>query len=327
MEIQLKTTKGELVYPRVDENDNVDNIQLFSAKGQALYPSTLTSLGNCELLINRTVVYPVINGTSSTWNPTNFSIEQAYSGTFYQGVAIFGDYSINFNDNSSRYYIKNIITGSSVSTNNFQDGDSDRHSNTLNFGTKKYADEDTFPLLYGSGNLNELVQTIDVYRLQYLNSSWDIKKIQTIFFTSLQTYSDVAFWKGDIVLKQGKNVLVCKTPEIKDSLGNDITEYTMTDDDVISRHSLLVSYSYPQGYTIVEDYLLSLEMQNSTNNHIVIYNLKTNRQIADFALADKELKIECEQVAYHENEHQFYIFTRNGGAYKINFSPEMPTSD
>lgn len=331
MKVQLKESLGGFLYPRNNAQDDANNALLSTSEGSPLYPSTELTTGNCELKVNGITAYPINNsGGGTDWRPVDFSLTEAYSGTFYQGVAIFDNYAIYFTDNSSFYIIINVITGERVASKaNFQPADLNRHTNTLNFGPIKYDEQDTYYLLYGSGNLNskntetQLRTTCDVYRVQY-TTEWNVEKVQTINFGNIIDYADIAFWGNYIVFKWGANVKICNMPPIKDQQGNVISEYTMQASDIVSTLSLSSTHQSAQGFIIVGDYLINLDMSSDSYNYVSIFDMNTGNKKGEFLMRDKGLTRECEQISYHESDNQFYIFTRGAGAYKIDFTPPMP---
>lgn len=335
MEIQLKDTQGNYRYPILSEDDAANTIRLKKSLGGAsLYPSVEGIDGNCILKTMGGNAYPVVLDTpiEPAWRPTAVAVELIGNGTpIYQGLAIADGYCIYFNDSSSLYIIKTLPDFTAVKQASLQPADTNRHTNTLNFGTLRYDDGDTYPLLYGSGNLNskntdsQLQQTIDVYRVTVTEGVWNVVPVQVIDFSAIDTYGDVAFYGEYMVIKHGGNVKVCKCPPIKDAGGNILSTYTMLSTDVMYEYTLTDVYQYAQGYTIVGRYLINLSMSSGAWNYITIMDMLTGRQLANFSLNAAGVTAECEQIAYDGSMDKFYLFLRNGSRYYVNFTPSMPS--
>ena len=329
MDVQLKAM-NQNVYPMLELDDTDGDVQLLSSltKG-ALFPSVETLEGNCQLKVGDSDAYPIVRSVPAAdpWAIESKSLTFVASGTYYQGLAIYNGYAIYFNDSSSAFNVKNVADGTTVVLNkNFQSGDSNRHTNTLNFGTLKYEQSDTYPLLYGSGNLGELITTIDVYRVVNNNGDWSVTKVQTIDFSNISSYGDVALWGDKMVIKNGATqgtVYICNCPPLYID-GELQATYTMQPSDVISQFNL-TQYTYVQGYTIVGNYLLNLQTQNTAYNYLTIYNLTTGRKIADLGFNEDGVTFECEQFAHSDALDKFYLFTRYHGYYEVTFTPTMPT--
>lgn len=329
MEIQLKDTQGNYLYPILSEDDAANTIRLKkSIGGAALYPSVDGIEGNCNLKTKDGIAYPVVLDTpiEPAWTPTSVAVELVASGTtYYQGLAVYNGYGIYFNDSSSTFTVKRMADGTTAQVaTSFQDADTNRHSNTLNFGTLKYDDADDFPLLYGSGNLNALAQTIDVYRVTLTGSVWSVVKVQTIDFSAIDTYTDAAFYSDYIVLKRGANVMLCNMPPIKDSNDNILSTYTMSASDVVTTYTFDDYYQYAQGYTVIGRYMLNLTMSSTVYNYITVMDMVTGRQRANFPLNALGITFECEQIAFDESTSAVYLTTRNNGYYTVTFTPELP---
>ena len=89
----------------------------------------------------------------------------------FQGAACYGNFLVAFTSASGHsVWIYNLTTGAKVATTSIPDEElgfvSNPHFNTVNFGTKKYDEDDPFPLIYASTGYSDETNTgALVYRI------------------------------------------------------------------------------------------------------------------------------------------------------------------
>ena len=94
-----------------------------------------------------------------------------------QGFAIYGDELFNFHDANDVIDVYNMKTCKVVASIDLEP-ESNVHCNTVSFSNKFYSNDDKYPLIYvQQGGLENKV---NVYRIQYVDSSYSAQKIQMI---------------------------------------------------------------------------------------------------------------------------------------------------
>ena len=249
------------------------------------------------------------------------------SHTFQQGVAVIDNYAIHFSTNSDIFYIYDLVNKRQVQQTTFQESDINRHSNCLNFGVKKYDENDEFPLLYGSGYENnagggDIQRTIDVYRVQRLNSTWSIVKVQVIDYSNVSlevTYTNACIFNNNLCLIPfGKTVcyeFLC--PDVTHVDG--VETVYITDNDLIRTHENISigSFDIHQGLTCHGNFLFIV---NSTYNgtifrHIIdICDLRTDEVVGHYCLENETTEIQ--QISFWERENKYILFYRVGSNSK-----------
>ncbi len=150
-------------------------------------------------------------------------------GRAAQGVAIYGNYIFTpLAIGVEQIEIRDMLSGNVIQTVTVQENVGDRHGNSMVFGHLKYNESDEFPLLYGGGNLNSLINTIDVYHVTRTNGVFSIAHIQTIDTSICNSYVDVAYWNDKLVLCGAKEFIVNPPTTL-------LSEYTLTSGDIIKQ--------------------------------------------------------------------------------------------
>lgn len=260
--------------------------------------------------------------TTSNWAFNGYEFENyPMSHTFHQGVAIYGDYAIHFDNNSEYFFVFDIRNKRQVYSANFQTADANRHGNTLNFGTKKYSEEDEFPLLYGSGNeaslpATDIIKTIDVYRVQRDGNTWSVTKVQVIDFSNTPvTYTNASFHGDNLLLTRGSLLSEYRCPNV-----NEGNTYSLTTNDLVKEYNNPYTYNfYPliQGETCVGNYHFMINSHYDTNvfrHFLEVYDLSKEKIVGHYFISDTD---EIQQIAYWKNEDKYIMFHRQGVNSKI----------
>ena len=247
--------------------------------------------------------------------------------TFMQGVAVVDNFAIHFSNDSDIFYVYDLVNKRQVQQTTFQEADINRHSNCLNFGTKKYDESDEFPLLYGSGyEANEgggnIQKTVDVYRVQRNNGVWSITRVQVIDYSGLSSgigYTNACIWGDSLCLVpfSGYNCYEFECPDVPE--GDTISTYNLTDEDLVKVHYNVTKQTFDlkQGLTCVGNYLY---ITNSTYNgtifrHIIdVCDLRTDDIVGHYHLDGETLEIQ--QISYWQNQDRFILFYRVGSNSK-----------
>lgn len=109
------------------------------------------------------------------------------TGITRQGAAVYNGYLFLAYNKHPMISVYNMATYELVNNIEFTPVDT-YHCNNINFGSQKYDDGDTFPLLYVSME-NIAEHKCLVYRIQYANSTFSATLVQTITYPDPETIS------------------------------------------------------------------------------------------------------------------------------------------
>ena len=124
-------------------------------------------------------------------------------GSVQAGTA-YGNYYFIFNNQHSTMYIYNLATKTSLGSVSMTSGSKD-HCNTCSFGNIFYDQNDDFPLIYTSGSQDGNYNHIQVWRIQLIESTFSISKVQEITLPS-GAEGNIWHW-GQAFLDNEKNHL------------------------------------------------------------------------------------------------------------------------
>lgn len=239
-----------------------------------------------------------------------------------QGAAVYGDYLFYFSNNqSSTMIIRNIRDNSLIQNVVVQEENNSRHSNSMCFGHLKYDESDDFPLLYAGGNLGDLINTVDVYRVTKSGNVFSITRAQTIDISNFG-YCDVAYWEDKLVLVRGTYVYLVNPPSANEST------------PVLDSNNIVVRFKKSQprpdvvGPVCVGDYIFIPYFRSETittpsivsyyYNILQVMNLRTGDVVAEIEFNyNNDYRIEYEQILYWDNK--FILLSRSFGSYILNF--------
>lgn len=253
--------------------------------------------------------------TASGWpfNSIELKVQAGMQGGI-QGSAIYGDYLFNGHQNNGQITIYNLSTSALAQTIIVPDSAvSGRHMNSLCFGHLKYSSSDEYPLLYGGGNLGELTNIIDIYRVVRSDNTFSITRVGSID-TSMVGYVDVAYWDDKLVLC-GNKIYIVNPPSADDM------EHVLTSSDIIAQYERGAVRTYIQQPCVYDDHL-----------YIPYFNTYTSKGTYDFMMKVIDLNtgnvvmnaefnynnnynIEFEAIIVWNNN--LYIVS-NGSGYSVN---------
>lgn len=170
-----------------------------------------------------------------------------------QGAAVYGDYIFGGEADSGKILIRQLSTAGNIATITISNAAvTGRHMNSLCFGHLKYDVADEFPIMYGGGNIDTLINTIDTYRVTRNGNTFSIALVGS-YDTSIFGYVDVAYWDGENnkeLILQGRNRTYRVTPPPANT-----TSYTFTKDDVIAEYWIGSYRQYIQQPCVFQDRL------------------------------------------------------------------------
>lgn len=243
--------------------------------------------------------------------------------TFMQGVAIVDNFAIHFSNDCDIFYVYDLVNKRQVQQTTIQEAGTDRHGNCLNFGTKKYDENDEFPLLYVSGHGGNMSKTLEVYRVQRNNGVWSITRVQVIDYSGLSSgisNTNACIWGDSLCLVPfpgGYDCYEFECPDVPE--GDTISTYNLTDEDLVKVHYNVTKQTFDakQGLTCVGNYLY---ITNFTYNgtifrHIIdVCDLRTDDIVGHYHLDGETLEIQ--QISYWQNQGRFILFYRVGSNSK-----------
>lgn len=188
-----------------------------------------------------------------------------------QGSAVYGDYLFGGNADNAQIKIYNLQTYRNVQTLTVPNSAvSGRHMNSLCFGHLKYDDSDEYPLMYGGGNINDLINIVDIYRVVRSDNNFSITRVGSID-TSIIGYVDVAYWDDKLVLC-GNKIYIVNPPAADDM------EHVVTDSDIVAQYEKGAVRPYIQQPCVYNDHL-----------YIPYFNTHTSKGTYDFLMKVMDL--------------------------------------
>lgn len=235
-----------------------------------------------------------------------------------QGCAAYNGYLFEFYAKNAYVNIYNLETKtfhSTVTPTNISTG----HCNTACFSTKFYDANDTFPLLYVSGDSNAKIQ---VYRVTLENDVFTITQVQDITM-SLTLPAGSMTW-GQAFLDNDKNRLwwfgatgwsSFAIPSIFDGDNNVISAVTLTSSDIKDSFGSSMPGTHLQGGIIVNGILYEVQGvpawgDTATLNVIDMWGMK---DINFINLSSLGWTYEPEGVALYDRH--LYVNTQGNGIY------------
>lgn len=178
----------------------------------------------------------------SSWKIGSKKLMSTPSGSSQAGTS-FGDWYFYFNDTHSKMFVCNLETMTFHSEVSMASAAND-HCNACVFGNIFYDSNDQFPLIYTSGSRTDSYNHIQVWRIQYVNDTFSISKVQEITLPT-GVAGNIWFW-GQAYLDNDEKRLYYVTnigsrthfnvfaiPAIFDGGGNVISEVTLSESDRI----------------------------------------------------------------------------------------------
>lgn len=247
--------------------------------------------------------------TASGWpfNSIELNVQTGMKGGA-QGSAVYGDYLFGGQKDNGKITIYNLSTSTLVQTVTVPNSAvSGRHMNSLCFGHLKYDESDEFPLLYGGGNLSNLINIVDIYRVVRANDAFTITRIGSIDI-SMIGYADVAYW-GDKLILQRDKIYVVTPPSTNE------TSYTLTQSDIVAQYDRGASRQYAQQPCVYKDCICMLYFDTYTSKGTYDFVMKVVDLNSGKIVMDSEFN-------YNNNYNTEFeaAIVWNGNMYLVNSS-------
>lgn len=237
-----------------------------------------------------------------------------------QGCAAYNGYLFEFGSGNAYVNIYNLATKtfhSTVTPTNISTG----HCNTACFSTKFFDANDTFPLLYVSGDSNAKIQ---VYRVTLENDVFAITQVQNITM-SLTLPAGSTTW-GQAFLDNGKNRLwwlgargwsSFAIPSIFDGDNNVISAVTLTSSDIKDSFGTSMPSTHLQGGIIVDGILYEVQGVPGWGDipTFNVVDMRGKEDINYINLGSLGWTYEPEGVALYDRH--LYVNTQGNGIYII----------
>jgi hypothetical protein len=257
-------------------------------------------------------------------NRIGFELHDSCGGS--QGCAICNDTMFILSGQGKFFSWVNLITKEGRRTLDcpFLGSDSNVgwHCNSAQFSNQFYDEEDEFPLLYISGSEGEKATMFLVARIIRFNDKYTfhMQLVQTVTMPPSVTYANIGVEDGCLYMQGSNanglcNVYKCEIPPIYDEEDNLLSNYSMSDDDIIRIYSNVNAPANPQGVCAYRGILYSTWGNTlGSSTYLTALDLYSGENINSVYLSPMGFNFEPEGLGFLENT-MFVSFSR--GIYRF----------
>ena len=218
----------------------------------------------------------------------------------------YGDYFFQFENNNARVLISNLKTKRFLGMVTLS-SNSKNHCNNVSFSRIFYDTDDEFPLLYVSGSPSGTYNHVQVYRIQKMDNTFTISKVQEIVLPKSNSDNNL-YWTGAVMdnengfmyvyaNNQGAQIAKFNIPDIMQK------EIALTDEDILEQFTV-ATFRHQQGAVIHNGmmYVMDGVPQWGDTNYLRIIDLVNKDNYKTINITELGFgNVEFESCSYYED--------------------------